>query len=130
MNDNAKKWVAALRSGKFKQGKGSLGDCGLYCCLGVACELAIENGVNINVKDEGGRKSYDGAWATVPESVEKWLGLNEDTGGYEGEDGYETLTEQNDGGMSFQEIADIIESEPEGLFIQSQPQNPTPTNSR
>lgn len=29
------KWVAALRSGKYKQHRGLLQDSGAYCCLGV-----------------------------------------------------------------------------------------------
>ena len=35
------KWVAALRSGKYKQGTGQLrteDDC--YCCLGVLCDIS------------------------------------------------------------------------------------------
>jgi len=36
----ATKWVAELRSGKYKQVKSSLFDCGGYCCLGVAGHLA------------------------------------------------------------------------------------------
>lgn len=48
-----KKWVAALRSGKYEQGKRKLfipairwdGNKDLYCCLGVAvkCELTERN---------------------------------------------------------------------------------------
>jgi hypothetical protein len=42
MNEELKqKWVEALRSGKYKQGKQALrnkADC--YCCLGVLCELS------------------------------------------------------------------------------------------
>lgn len=40
-----KKWVAALRSGKYKQGQYRLHDTAEqgYCCLGVACRVA---GVN------------------------------------------------------------------------------------
>ncbi len=35
------KWVTALRSGKYTQGKGVLKDCnGSYCCLGVLCHVA------------------------------------------------------------------------------------------
>lgn len=38
-----KKWVAALRSGDYKQGRNSLkqgkGDKATYCCLGVLCEI-------------------------------------------------------------------------------------------
>lgn len=39
------KWVAALRSGKFKQGQHTLktetADKTYYCCLGVACEIGL-----------------------------------------------------------------------------------------
>lgn len=34
------KWVAALRSGKFKQGEGQLRLNGKHCCLGVLCEIS------------------------------------------------------------------------------------------
>lgn len=34
------KWVAALRSGEYKQGRGALQDTtGGYCCLGVLCRV-------------------------------------------------------------------------------------------
>lgn len=35
------KWVAALRSGKYKQATGTLNDCGGgYCCLGVLLDIS------------------------------------------------------------------------------------------
>lgn len=34
-----RKWVAALRSGKYKQTISSLYDAGGFCCLGVMCAL-------------------------------------------------------------------------------------------
>jgi hypothetical protein len=34
-----KRWLAALRSGEYKQGHGRLRIDDLYCCLGVACEV-------------------------------------------------------------------------------------------
>lgn len=45
-------WVKALESGEFRQTKGQLGlgntvDGFSYCCLGVACELAIQAGVKV-----------------------------------------------------------------------------------
>ena len=43
--DVAKKWVAKLRSGEYEQGKGYLNDDGKMCCLGVLCEVAIEDGL-------------------------------------------------------------------------------------
>lgn len=33
------KWIAALRSGEYKQTKGHLHDENGYCCLGVLCEV-------------------------------------------------------------------------------------------
>lgn len=33
-------WVRALRSGKFRQGRGELYRCGKRCCLGVLCEIS------------------------------------------------------------------------------------------
>ena len=50
-----KKWVEALRSGRYKQGKGAL--CynkDKYCCLGVLCEVA---GLRYK-KNTSGYKSY------------------------------------------------------------------------
>lgn len=34
------KWVAALRSGEYKQGDACLYSQGSFCCLGVACVVA------------------------------------------------------------------------------------------
>lgn len=34
------KWVAALRSGKYEQGRQRLRNGDSYCCLGVLCEVA------------------------------------------------------------------------------------------
>jgi hypothetical protein len=40
MDDKLKKrWIKALRSGKYKQGSGRLQEDGKFCCLGVLCEL-------------------------------------------------------------------------------------------
>lgn len=64
------KWVAALRSGKYKQGKGYLQRTpGKFCCLGVLC----------NVIDPAGWKGlkYDGRAATLPDSVQEMCGINE-----------------------------------------------------
>lgn len=38
-----RKWLKALRSGKYKQTISSLQDRNGYCCLGVACEVFIPN---------------------------------------------------------------------------------------
>lgn len=47
------KWVAALRSGEYKQGQGELwneqNNC--YCCLGVACVLSGVDKYSINKQE-------------------------------------------------------------------------------
>lgn len=104
MNDNAKKWVAALRSGEYKQAQNQLRTDEGYCCLGVACELALEAGAISSYNPEG---------ISLPFPVQKWLGLASPSGRY---GHYQFLTNDNDRlGKSFSEIADIIENE-QSLF--------------
>ena len=40
LNENAKKLVAALRSGRYRQARTKLRKADRYCCLGVACEIS------------------------------------------------------------------------------------------
>lgn len=111
-----KAWVEALRSGEYKQGKGFLTIDGKYCCLGVACELAVADGVPVTVQ-KGFTTVYDGTSVLLPESVQKWLGLSVDNGSYVAGNHRQTdLAKRNDDGVKFARIADIIESEPKGLL--------------
>lgn len=49
-----KKWIAALRSGDYKQGHKMLkSKDDKYCCLGVACEI-----IGIKIKDSEGYHAY------------------------------------------------------------------------
>ncbi len=118
LNDNAKKWVEALRSGEYRQGDSYLynKDTDCYCCLGVACrvyeqetENELENSDTLLLPDFqrfSTLKDY-------PE-VQKWLGLRTPNGELDkGRD----LTLLNDiQEKSFSEIADVIEEEVEILF--------------
>lgn len=113
MNANAKLWVEALRSGEFKQCQFHLTTPEGDCCLGVACKLAIRAGINLKVEVGEEFNSYDGASQILPERVREWLGLTGRDSGYLGTQ----LSGENDRGKTFLEIADIIESEPEGLFL-------------
>jgi hypothetical protein len=111
LNENAKKWVAALRSGDFRQGKCALLTEEGYCCLGVACALHIQEGLSpANIV--GNKATH------LPEAVREWFGLRTKAGQYNTpSDASQTwLVNDNDYGKSFAEIANIIESEPEGLF--------------
>jgi hypothetical protein len=126
MNPEIKEqWVTALRSGEYRQGKGALkrkDDEGFqYCCLGVLCELAIENGVNVKQSVVDGEYFYDNGDMILPQKVRAWAAV-EDTNPYIANifanGGYHrfALAELNDGAPSynmaswtFAQIADLIE---------------------
>jgi hypothetical protein len=78
-------WVAALRSGRYRQGRGGLRgqdvDGPRYCCLGVLCELAVDAGIvhrdgnlyGVRRDGDGGYVQFQGAF--LPSSVVGWAGL-------------------------------------------------------
>lgn len=51
-----------------------------------------------------------------PDEVVSWVGMASDYGNFVGEAGSDNLTTINDSGKTFKQIADIIESNPKGLF--------------
>jgi len=118
LNKNAQKWVKALRSGKYKQATGQLkrqddGGSTTFCCLGVACELAVK---------AGAIKAYLGWNGALPGEVRQWLGLSSTEGRFEKKKLKGSfvidLTDLNDNlKYSFKQIARFIESKPEGLFV-------------
>lgn len=128
--DVAKKWVEALRSGDYLQGKGRLcsvteDDDKYFCCLGVLCDLyerehsdmfgiaqAVEEmndfDYDYDIKHE---VSYDYSTLTLPQSVMEWSGIKYGDGTFtseiEGETSLALLNDEH--GLPFDEIADIIE---------------------
>lgn len=78
-------WVRALRSGKFPQTQGTLckidekGNAIGYCCLGVLCELAVKDGVEITVekKPVSRHVKYGLETGHLPLAVMQWAGLTE-----------------------------------------------------
>ncbi len=78
--ENLLLWVQALESGEYRQGVGRLA--GLedgqwhYCCLGVLCEVAIGQGVPLELDSLSGNvKSYNGRGSLPPSEVFEWLGV-------------------------------------------------------
>ncbi len=115
MNKNAKKWVKALRSGEYKQIKGTLQNKNGYCCLGVACDLyEKETGRKLSRNKKGffTLRVLDNTFYPV----RKWLNLKTPEGLY-GNNQEQCLTIQNDHGYSFEKIANIIEKNKDSLFI-------------
>lgn len=89
------KWIQALRSGDYKQGRKQLSQFDSYCCLGVACDLAIKEEIILSFSgSEGHLRSYP--------KVQEWIGLGSPGTNY-------ALAALNDDGFSFDQIADLLE---------------------
>lgn len=111
-------WVAALRSGKYKQTRGKLKSRnGAYCCLGVACTLVPD----LVVAYRGGTYYFGGEAgyedATLPDEVAEWLGVDTthsdvflESPVTQGDETTQSLIHMNDNfEWSFEQIADAIE---------------------
>lgn len=107
MNQKIKKlWTSALRSGKYKQGKGGLCHGGpqgtRYCCLGVLSDLAVKNKVCSR------RIAFRGN-AFLNQPIINWAGLRSENPSINNYG----LVEYNDGlnieQKTFKEIADLID---------------------
>lgn len=105
------RWVEALRSGKYKQGRKVLKKGKNFCCLGVLCditkdELGLEWNARIPASD-----SLDGERLFLPLSVKDYAGLSARNPGV----GVKALSDMNDTGVKFNRIADLIEKHWEEL---------------
>lgn len=95
-----RQWVDALRSGEYQQGKNLLHSGSGDCCLGVAdTVLCLNESCSI---------------MSLPTTY-RHLGLRDSNGGFEKPIyfygiAYYGLTSMNDQGLSFQDIAFIIEN--------------------
>lgn len=94
-------WPQALESGEFSQGKHELHDEieNTYCCLGVACELLTSMRLLM-------RSDWIGD-AELPRKAIEILGI-EANGDHKR--GYGSLANDNDGMMTFKQIARRIRS--------------------
>ena len=110
-----RKWLKALRSGKYDQVQGQLREAEYdyddddydaepkltnvvgFCCLGVLCDIAAKDGGR-----QWGERGMNDDDETPPEVILDYLGLDSDMTSH--------LIEMNDDqGASFEEIADEIE---------------------
>jgi hypothetical protein len=113
MNPEVKeRWIAALRSGEYDQGKNLLRFEEKFCCLGVLCDLHSKETGNEWDIVEGIRETYLGMNGYLPAEVVEWAGL--DTNNPRVKTVQEKLVEKdlaflNDVGYSFYQISDLIE---------------------
>ena len=125
LGPNQKKWVEALESGKYQQGENFLHSGKGYCCLGVACAVFEENAeliLETVAKSGDAVTSYDGADTLAPKYVIRVLDLY-GSGGEPDKtfnESLEDLTQLNDGGTTFKEIAQIIRDNPAAYFMSEQ----------
>jgi len=109
MNQEIKRrWIEALRSDKYKQGKASLrGLDDTFCCLGVLTDLYVQEHGKKWIERSNAFLTFfifDGEGGVLPGSVIKWAGLNCENPVI----GDFNLATHNDEGKSFTEIADLI----------------------
>lgn len=113
MNKKIKqKWVAALRSGDYKQGIGRLRLGDKFCCLGVLCDIFIKetgqsewiNNCSFVNKDGTETDSF------LPYCVSVWAGLRSTNPSVNMSGERVWLSVMNDQENSFSYIANKIES--------------------
>jgi len=113
-------WVEALRSGEYSQGVGSLrSPDNTFCCLGVLCDLYSKaEGVEweagyYGIDSDPSYYSMHDRGALPPTEVAKWAGMSslELVGelSVPADEAPVDLVSKNDSGISFEEIADMIE---------------------
>jgi hypothetical protein len=132
-NDIKQKWISALRSGKYKQTKKVLNDGTGMCCLGVLCDLYIQEGGDLKWEFKKPTQALygpipsgcenmevghiEGGYMILPKPVEIWaeLGTRNPIPAFEvvvsagNSAGKRSLAEFNDSGLTFPQIADVIE---------------------
>lgn len=117
-------WLEALKSGKYQQTRGSLydsdNDIPSYCCLGVHCQISNYELDGFNFINEG--------WSSRSELHGKLnkLGLRNSIGEFSswytnnsenfGPCHANSLVSANDNFWTFKQIADWVESCPQGFF--------------
>ncbi len=131
MNPEIKeRWITALRSDEYRQTTNYLNRNGGYCCLGVLCEIAVEDGVVTKsfydpdetiVMYSDPNDGYDKTTKVLPDAVAQWAGFGltdnpeveifVDLHDSSGERLRKiSLAELNDrAGFNFHQIADVIE---------------------
>ncbi len=105
------RWLKALRSGKYKQGRGQLKNGKSFCCLGVLCDIHRKTTKQTN---------WDGKYYlcngySLPQEVTDWAGLTD----FDPTVGQASLATYNDGTKcsnggpikkhNFRQIAALIE---------------------
>ena len=114
---NRRKLSDALRSGQYNKCEHVLTNETMtaFCCLGVACDISGLGKWNKHggYVPHGTKEDY---YINLPPEVQDWLGLKDPDGRFiKTGHGGTSLRSLNDRGVPFEEIADIIDSNPKQL---------------
>ena len=115
------KWVDALRSGKYKQGKNALRtENDEFCCLGVLEDVmgtpCVKGGIGLVQTIRGNKYAYhhsktDFSIGVLTRKTYEDLKITNR--------GQTKLIDMNDSGASFDEIADFIENNYDFMFVEA-----------
>lgn len=130
--ENVTKWVQALRSGEYEQTDGvlcrrTIGDKYAFCCLGVASEVAIANGVELIRLSDDDEREQPYQWHDadsepdnpivvdsvgeneLPWPVQEWLGILSGNPVLD-QSGLDCISANDERKYTFTEIADLVEA--------------------
>lgn len=120
LNEHARRWLDALRSGDYKQGKSHL--CTVlpdeepcFCTLGVAADLFFPKEQQYDLH---GVRYFDGAVAALPQEVADKIGLRSSMGSAAGHRLPAIFHLNDNNHWSFNQIADHIEANAEAYFVE------------
>jgi|TARA_R110000782_G_scaffold119694_1_gene210392 hypothetical protein len=127
LTPNQTQWIKALRNPRYKQTTACLRNENGFCCLGVAANEFLTDDIKVveynDLSDHHSSSpkqkawSYDGQKCFAPYYVVKALSLRSDVGSCQSFDSpTRSLTDLNDCGYTFSEIADLVETNPEYYF--------------
>lgn len=105
-----RKWIKALRSGKYNQTTGSLQDDSGYCCLGVACVTLIPK-KNLKLESFKGDNMLQGTNSKDQPNAPEWLKNIQEKWRLKFGDEYSPMGLNDTAKYTFDEIADCLELE-------------------
>jgi len=111
------RWIEALRSGDYEQGKEYLNNHNRFCCLGVLCDLYSQD-CNVDWETDPHKittlKTLFNEQDYLPMPVTLWAGIvpkDKENISTDIETSKGNLSWLNDSGATFGDIANIIEEE-------------------
>jgi hypothetical protein len=121
MNQEVKAlWVQTLRNPKVKQGKAKLRSGDSFCCSGVLTELFRSSTANTKGLSWDRMESFGGRAITLCPEVMDWAGITNTQmltvpasigSKYHGVKQFMLLPDLNDAGISFEDLASLIQEQ-------------------